>query len=64
VRSSANAIEHPIGNRIAAVLEEYVKDPRAKVPGTKMIFAGIKSDKELDDLWSYLKQFAADGQKK
>ena len=27
-------------------------------------YAGIKSDKELDDLWSYLKQFAADGQKK
>jgi cytochrome c len=47
-----------------ATFKEYVKDPRAKVPGTKMIFAGIKSDKELDDLWSYLKQFAADGQKK
>jgi cytochrome c len=47
-----------------ATFKEYVKDPRAKVPGTKMIFAGIKNDKELDDLWSYLKQFAADGQKK
>jgi cytochrome c len=44
--------------------KEYIRDPRAKVPGTKMIFAGIKSDKELDDLWGYLKQFAADGQKK
>jgi cytochrome c2 len=29
-----------------------------------MIFAGIKSDKELADLWSYLKQFAANGSKK
>jgi cytochrome c len=44
--------------------KEYIKDPRAKVPGTKMVFAGIKNDKELDDLWDYLKQFAADGQKK
>jgi cytochrome c len=23
--------------------KDYIKDPRAKVPGTKMIFAGIKS---------------------
>jgi cytochrome c2 len=44
--------------------KDYIRDPRAKVPGTKMVFAGIKNDKELDDLWSYLKQFAADGQKK
>jgi hypothetical protein len=27
-------------------------------------FAGIKNDKELRDLWGYLKQFAADGNKK
>jgi cytochrome c len=47
-----------------AVFKDYIKDPRAKVPGTKMIFAGIKNDKELDDLWSYVKQFAADGQKR
>ena len=47
-----------------ATFKEYIKDPRAKVPGTKMVFAGIKNDKELDDLWGYLKQFAADRQKK
>jgi len=47
-----------------ATFKEYIKDPRAKVPGTKMVFAGIKNDKELDDLWGYLKQFAANGQKK
>jgi cytochrome c len=44
--------------------KEYIRDPRAKVPGTKMVFAGIKSDKELADLWGYLKQFTADGHKK
>jgi cytochrome c len=47
-----------------AVFKEYIKDPRAQVPGTKMIFAGIKNEKEVDDLWSYLKQFTANGQKK
>jgi cytochrome c len=47
-----------------ASFEEYIKDPRAKVPGTKMVFAGIKNDQELKDLWAYLKQFAADGHKK
>ena len=41
--------------------KEYIKDPRAKIPGTKMIFAGIKNEKESKDLWAYLKQFDADG---
>ena len=41
--------------------KEYIKDPKAKIPGTKMIFAGIKNDKEADDLWAYLKQFDAAG---
>jgi cytochrome c len=44
-----------------AVFKDYIKDPRAKVPGTKMIFAGIKSTKELDDLWSYVSQYDKDG---
>jgi cytochrome c len=43
---------------------EYIKDPRAKIPGTKMVFAGIKSDNEITNLWAYLKQFDADGKKK
>src|SRR5580693_8840716 len=41
--------------------KEYIKDPKAKIPDTKMIFAGIKNDKEVDDLWAYLKQFDAEG---
>jgi len=44
-----------------ASFKEYIKDPRAKVPGTKMIFAGIKNEQEVNDLWSYLRQFDAEG---
>ena len=44
-----------------ANFKEYIKDPREKVPGTKMIFAGIKNEQEINDLWAYLKQFDADG---
>ncbi len=41
--------------------KDYIKDPRAKVPGTKMIFPGIKNEKEAESLWAYLKQFGPDG---
>ena len=47
-----------------ATFKDYIKDPRAKIPGTKMIFPGIKNEKEAGDLWAYLKQFGADGKKK
>ncbi len=47
-----------------ATFKEYIKDPKAKIPGTKMVFAGIKSEKEADDLWSYLAQFGPEGNKK
>ena len=44
-----------------ATFKEYIKDPKALVPGTKMFFAGIKNPQEVDDLWAYLKQFDASG---
>lgn len=47
-----------------ATFKEYIKDPRAKIPGTKMIFPGIKNEKEAGDLWAYLKQFGPEGKKK
>jgi cytochrome c len=47
-----------------ATFREYIKDPRGKIPGTKMIFAGIKNEKEVTDLWAYMRQFDADGKKK
>ena len=44
-----------------AQFKDYIKDPKAKVPGTKMIFAGIKNEQEISDLWAYVSQFNADG---
>jgi cytochrome c len=46
-----------------ATFREYIKDPRAKVPGTKMIYAGVKDEQKVNDLIAYLKQFNAQGQK-
>lgn len=43
---------------------EYIKDPKAKVPGTKMAFAGLKDEKKINDLTAFLKQFDASGKKK
>ena len=47
-----------------AEFKDYIKDPRAKIPGTKMIFPGIKNETEAGALWAYLAQFGADGKKK
>ena len=44
-----------------ATLRAYLPDPKAKVPGTKMIFPGIKREKQLDDLMAYLVGIKADG---
>ena len=46
-----------------AAFKDYIQNPMAKVPGTKMAFAGIKNEKEIADLWAYLQQFKADGTK-
>jgi cytochrome c len=43
---------------------EYIKDPKAKIPGTKMIFAGIKNEKESNDLWAFIAQYDKDGKTK
>jgi len=41
----------------------YIQNPMQRIPGTKMAFAGIRNEKEIADLWGYLKQFKADGSK-
>ena len=47
-----------------ATFKDYITDPKKKIPGTKMVFAGLPSDKDRDDLWAYISQFKADGTKK
>lgn len=47
-----------------ATFREYIKNPKAKIPGTKMIFAGIPQDAEIDNLVAYIKQFGPDGKKR
>src|SRR6516225_8927247 len=42
---------------------DYIKDPKAKIPGTTMVFMGIKNEADAKNLWAYLKQFDADGTK-
>ncbi len=46
-----------------AVFREYIQNPRAKIPGTKMVYAGLKDEQRINDLVAYLKQFNAQGQK-
>ena len=47
-----------------STFREYIKDPKAKVPGTKMIYAGLKDEQNVTDLLAFLKQYDADGKKK
>ena len=47
-----------------AQFKEYIKDPKAKIPGTKMAFAGIKKETEINDLWAFISQYDKDGKTK
>lgn len=39
----------------------YIRNPQGIIKGTKMTFAGLKSDKEIADLTAFLKSFGPDG---
>ena len=43
---------------------EYIREPKAKIPGTKMAFAGIKNENEANALWAYIAGFDKDGKTK
>src|SRR5262249_25726676 len=42
---------------------EFCSNWDAKVPGTTMLLS-VRDEKEIGDLWAYLKQFGADGKKR
>ena len=44
-----------------ATFREYIKNPKGKIPNTKMVFAGLSDDQDIDDLIAYLKQYGPDG---
>jgi cytochrome c len=46
-----------------ATLAEYLKNPKAKIPGTKMIFPGLTKDDEITNIIAFLKQYGPDGKK-
>lgn len=47
-----------------ATLNEYLANPKAKIPGTKMIFAGLTKESDRDNVIAYIAEFGADGKKK
>ena len=47
-----------------ATFADYIANPKTKVPGNKMLFAGIKDEQKIKDLIAFLKQYDADGKTK
>jgi cytochrome c len=37
-------------------LSEYLKDPKAKVPGTKMTYIGLRQEPQREDMTAFLKK--------
>ncbi len=46
------------------VFAEYIQNPKEKIPGTKMVYAGLKGEQRIADIIAFLKQFDKDGKKK
>jgi len=46
------------------IFAEYIKSPRTYIPGTSMAFAGLKKEKDIEDITAYIAQFNADGSMK
>ena len=40
-----------------ATFADYIKNPKAKVPGTKMVYPGLKDEQKIKDLIAFLHQY-------
>lgn len=47
----------------AAQLDKWLTNPKALVPGTKMIFPGLPKESDRANVIAYISQFKADGSK-
>jgi cytochrome c len=47
-----------------ATFAEYIANPKTKVPGNKMVYAGQKDEQKVKDLIAFLKTYDADGKTK
>lgn len=47
-----------------ATFADYIKNPMQRMPGTRMAFAGVRDDKDIANLWTFLKQFDESGNKR
>ncbi|WP_428349882.1 c-type cytochrome [Lichenifustis flavocetrariae] len=47
-----------------ATLKVYLKNPKAKVPGTKMSFVGFQKDSDINNVVAFLKTLGPDGKTK
>ncbi|WP_375459338.1 c-type cytochrome [uncultured Enterovirga sp.] len=46
-----------------ATFREYIRAPQAKIPGTKMVYPGLKNEQQITDLIAFLKQYDESGNK-
>jgi cytochrome c len=53
----SNAMLHANLTWDDANLQDYIKDPQAKVKGNRMPFGGLSSDKDVGDVIAYLKDY-------
>jgi cytochrome c len=44
-----------------ATFAAYIANPKAYIPGNKMIYAGLKDEQKVKDLTAFLKQYGPDG---